>query len=392
MNPGGPEAPRLDGVVLTTAGTSTRKTLVLNGLPAGDAGTIEVFANPTCTGGEAQEVLGLTRTKEADETFRVIQMPPTSPRDHVTVTYTDESGNTSGLSGCRSAQTFGDGDRDGSVDPFDALGDLEDDPTGAIVVTDDEQLIVVATSTEGTTLTGVGPVDDPAPGTHPEGWSLPYGALRFRVEGLEPGGSAQVQIATVRGGSSILGSSYWKYGPPTPGTAPRWYLFDMDEASGTGAVIGAAPTGDGGFAPAFVLSLRDGARGDSDGGANGTITDPGGPVIGGDTDPTDPVDPTPPTEPTPPTGPTTPAAPGGPTALSAPGGAADPTSATGGGTDTGSGTQQATRLSDPATSADGALPRTGTDLGGLLQVAILLVAGGAFLYLVARRRRSSAPT
>lgn len=113
--------------------------------------------------------------------------------------------------------------------------------------------------------------------------------ISFRINGLEPGAATSVVMTTITGASPVAGTSYWKYGSPTPGAADRWYKFDHDEATGTGATLSEAIDIPGvGLRRAFQLDLRDGARGDNDGGANGTISDPGGPVTGGDTQaPTD---------------------------------------------------------------------------------------------------------
>ena len=82
------------------------------------------------------------------------------------------------------------------------------------------------------------------------------------------------------GDSPVAGTSYWKYGPQVTGGPDEWFDFVYDEETGTGAVLTDALNVPGfGIRRAFGLVLADGARGDSDGGANGSITDPGGPVI-----------------------------------------------------------------------------------------------------------------
>ena len=56
---------------------------------------------------------------------------------------------------------------------------------------------------------------------------------------------------------------YWKYGRTASNTTAHWYQF-----------AGAAIAGN-----TITLTLTDGADGDDDYTANGTITDPGGPGV-----------------------------------------------------------------------------------------------------------------
>ena len=127
--------------------TSTvRTTLLLKGLPEGDAGTIEVFAGDTCADPEAKYLLEINRVKGAEETARIIQIIGNATRDHYTVTYTHTNGKTSDLSNCIDHGTYPDGDGDGAVDPLDSVLDGEDDPTKAVIATDTEQLLVLSTT------------------------------------------------------------------------------------------------------------------------------------------------------------------------------------------------------------------------------------------------------
>jgi hypothetical protein len=367
--PGAPAAPELVAVVRSGSGATLRRTLVLGGLPAGDAGRIEVFANDTCSEPEARYLVDIVRTKEADETFRIIQVRERPNRDHFTVTYTDASGSTSELSTCVSGTIYPDADGDGSVDPLDDLvgSGGAGDPTRAVLPTDEEQLLVVSVAPEdpgtgqgGGRLENLTVVDDPAPDSHPAGWSLPYGALSFRVSGLAPGARTSVTLAAAFGSSPIAGSSYWKYGPPTPGAAPEWFDFALEDATGTGATLTDTQDIPGiGIRRAFTLWLGDGLRGDADGGANGTITDPGGPVIfDGVVSPEPPV--------TTPPQPTMPAP--------APGGPAGPGS------------------DDGPSTGDGTLARTGVPAGTWAGIAAGLLGLGLALLWLTDRRRSIGPS
>jgi LPXTG-motif cell wall-anchored protein len=356
----GPPTPSLLGAIRQGTGDDVRTTLVVRDLPDVGGGRVEVFANDDCADPEAQHLLETVRTTRPGQTHRVITIRGSAGRDHYTVTYTSPDGKTSNLSSCASVGSQPDGDGDGSVDMLDGALGFEGDPTRAVVVTDDERLLLVWAAGGGN-LERVQLGADPAPGEHPAGWQLAYGALGFRVAGLEPGAATKVALVAVEDGQTA-GTSYWKYGPAQPGATPTWFRFDPDEATGTGASL---VTMDvlGELRRAWVLDLRDGARGDSDGGANGSITDPGGPVLAeGEPEPAVPEEPVVIT--------TTSAV--TPTTVASPSGSS------------GSGSTGTATTSGGA--ARGALARTGADSRSPLVIgAGLLVAGGAFL--VVRRRR-----
>lgn len=219
----GPTAPRLVAAK-TGEGENYRITLTVANLPAGDAGRIEVFRNPTCDeeGGEAELLTSITRTKRAGQEARITQIPEPGSQGHFTVTYTTADGSTSALSPCATAQTFPDTDGDGSIDPLDALLDQADDPASGVIATD-----------ESNCSRGVSDL------------------VRVRGRRRDRNGRA-------------------------PDDARR------------------APT-----RPTTLLRARlgDGLRGDTDGAANGTITDPGGPVFYGGSTPFIPGTPQVPSDP-----------------------------------------------------------------------------------------------
>ncbi|XPP26037.1 MAG: right-handed parallel beta-helix repeat-containing protein [Leucobacter sp.] len=284
-NPDGPETPGIAAAIIADTDGSPLTTILIDGLAEGETGTIEVFANDTAAGGQAQHVLDATRSIGAHETVRIVQLA--SGRDHFTVTFTDSSGNTSELSEVGSRQGFPDSDGDGAVDPIDGILGLEQDPTVAILATRNEQLLLARVTPYdleedfgGGRFEDLRVVDDPTPGAHPEGWSLPYGALAFRISDLPYGGArTSVMFASFYGDDPLLGNAYWKYGPQATGGASGWYEFTWDETTQTGGTVSVADLGPLGFRTAHVLTFEDGARGDSDGGMNRSITDPGGPVI-----------------------------------------------------------------------------------------------------------------
>lgn len=353
----GPAPPDLRGVIRSGRGDDLRTTLLV-AVPTEGGGRLEVFANDDCDDPEARYDLGVVRTTLPGRSYRVIQFTGHAARDHFTITYTAD-GRTSPLSACGAVQDHADADGDGSVDPIDGLVGADEDPRNAVVATDDESLLLVSLADDAGRLERVALGADPAPGSHPEGWRLAYGALGFRVAGLAPGASATVTLADLDG-RTTAGDSYWKYGPPTAGAASRWYSFTVDAGTRTGATL-TTTTVLGEFRRVWALQLRDGARGDSDGGANGTITDPGGPVIGGEAMPSDPSVTVPPVT-------------------------------VGGPDSAGASTQPGPEAVGRGTPS-GPLPRTGVDPGLLIMVAMgSLVIGGALLRFGRRRRSVAAST
>jgi len=387
---GGPDVPKLAAAARSGSGADTRTTLLLTDLPKDDAGTIEVFANGDCAKPEAEFLMDINRKKSKTETARVIVMKGASTRDHFTVTYTNEDGRTSPLSNCADAGTYPDSDGDGSIDPFDATFGRAGDPGSGVYATDNEKLMMAsvspkdpATGEGGGRLERLEFVNDPAPDGHPSGWSMPYGVMRFRISGLAPGGRTGVSLAILDASDPFpAGVGYWKYGPQSAGGDPSWWNFSFDEATGTGAVVS-----DGVNLPLVgltrVVGLRfvDGGRGDSDGGANGTITDPGGPVFVSQA-PTDP--------------PVTDTTPDGssPPSAAAPSAAAPSAAAPSGSVP--AVVESASGSTPGATTAGSGAPSSGLSHTGITPAplvalgALLLVAGGIVVEVDRRRRRRRA--
>lgn len=283
----GPDAPTLRAAIAVYGQpNATRTTLLIEDIPEGASGRIEVFADDSCTapGGEAKHVLSATRTIEAGQTTRIVHLA--TGHDHLTVTYTDPTGNTSALSDCATRTDYADADNDGSVDPLDAILGWEADPTSGLVATPNEELLLVRAAPEFDSGGDLGTIGGGVlrqlrigeqPAGLPAGASMPYGAVFFEVHGIEPGGRAVVVLASLNE-NVPQGTSYWKYGPATPGAAPSWYDFVFDQASFTGARMTTSDFG-GALRNSYTLILADGGRGDADNTANGIVVDPGGPVL-----------------------------------------------------------------------------------------------------------------
>lgn len=379
----GPEAPDLAAAVRSGSGEDTRTTLLMKDLPEGDAGTIEVFANRNCASSEAQFLMDINRTKTATETARIIQIKGASTRDHFTVTYTDRDGNTSELSSCVDAGTYPDGDGDGSIDVFDEFVHAAGNPSAGVYATDNEKLMLALVSPyDERTGRGGGEIDrlefvnDPDSGSHPAGWTAPYGIMSFRIRNLQPGARTNIAFAIIDPSDPFpANTGYWKYGPETSGAAPTWWDFAFDDASGTGVrVTDGVDLPSIGITRVLSLALADGGRGDSDGGANGTITDPGGPVLGARTEP--PTTTTTTTTTTTPVTPTSGAGPVGAMAASSPPAATSPTVAS----------SPAAASSPTSATKAGSLPITGADPWALITAGLCALALGLVLITTARRR------
>lgn len=373
-----PEPPTIAAAIRTTYDGATRTALIVRDLPA-EAGRIEVFANASCADGEAEKVLDVVKEKAEGKTLQLILLKDRPNDDHFTVTFTSGDRRTSALSACQSIAPFADADGDGSQDGLDELAGAEDDPTTAVILTDLEQLVLVGVEgvdgSPGARFAGVGA--EAGPKERPGFLELPFGLLGFTIEGLEPGGSADVTLAVLDGGILDGEESYWKYGPPTAGASPTWYSFEYDPATKTGGQHGDLVVLPTGIKRTYTLSFVDGGRGDDDGGANGSIRDPGGFAVLTDEPPpsTTTTTTTTSTTTTAPTSTTT--APSTTTASSTSTSTAPltPSTAIGG-----------RGSSDPGVGS-GELARTGTDPRDPLSLGALLFAGGAVLLLLARRGR-----
>lgn len=364
-----PPDPEIAAAIRLVTGSSARTVLIVRGLP-GVAGELEIFANDSCADGEAEVVLGVRRSVADGEYVRVISLAARPSADNFTATFTTTANGTSALSACTSIEPHADDDGDGSPDVLDALVQAHDDPQRAVIVTDDDQLLLVETSVG--TLTGVGALDTPAP--LPNGVTLPYGAIGFAVEGVKLGGTALVHVVALTG-PTTSGNGYAKYGLEQPTDEPHWFRFDGNDGGagagngGPGAAAGPAVDVPGfGIRRGYLLTLQDGARGDSNGFTDGRIVDPGGPAIFA-ADGDDP----------------------GSGDGEQPGDTAAPTTTPipdGGGDAGTSGTDEVTTTSTvPAT-----LPATGAEAGPLGSLAAAALGAGLLLVVAAHRRRTGQPS
>jgi hypothetical protein len=103
-----------------------------------------------------------------------------------------------------------------------------------------------------------GHAQSPPAGTTPDGISFPHGLAVFTLQGCTPGFTVDLDWNL----PSTLpeGTQYWKYGPTPDDSTPHWYILPSTIAFDT-----------------VSFSVTDGALGDDDLTADGTVIDQGGP-------------------------------------------------------------------------------------------------------------------
>ncbi|MGI9265256.1 MAG: choice-of-anchor U domain-containing protein, partial [Gammaproteobacteria bacterium] len=150
------------------------------------------------------------------------------------------------------AANTGDGNTDGTADKSQAdVGSL---PDGGGVY----QTLV---SVDTLPLADVASVANPSPQDAPVGVTFDQGFLSFSVTGAP----ATPVTMTLTLGPNAIPTQFFNYGPETGNTADHWYDFAFDGTSGAQIT-----------ANVVTLTLVDGARGDADLTADGTIVVMGG--------------------------------------------------------------------------------------------------------------------
>jgi hypothetical protein len=278
---GGPNAlaaPALTAADRVTTGGVTRTWLAITGLPT-TGGTIEAFGNANCADPEGKYPLKL-QTTTPGSAEQVVTIVGNASLQGFTVTYTPSGGSTTAFSTCATVDSSAlDSNGDGIPDAIETLGPYgpqgAEFPTLAAVPTDNGGWIGLSLQGAGATaLTNVSPLADP--GTEPPGVSFPDGLVTFTIQGLAPGFSSKVD--EIYSPTTSTPATYWKFGPTSAGGPANWYQWALDPSMGTGAQAKQFTVG-GDLYAGFELTFVDGAPGDDDLTANGTITDPGGPAV-----------------------------------------------------------------------------------------------------------------
>ena len=98
----------------------------------------------------------------------------------------------------------------------------------------------------------------PVPPTAPSDTVFPHGLFDFTTSGCTPGST--ITMTVTYPAALPAGYVYWKYGPEPGNTTAHWYVMPATISGNTA-----------------TFSITDGAQGDDDLAANGTIVDQGGP-------------------------------------------------------------------------------------------------------------------
>ena len=148
-----------------------------------------------------------------------------------------------------------DGNRDGTPDTGQAN-------VASFQIPDASDYITLE-SAPGSTLQNCRAIT-PLPDNRPSDAVFEWGFFEFTISGIEKGASTQLMIYLPENAEP---AEYMKYGPTPKNTAEHWYAFNDDGE--TGASINGS---------IITLYFKDGARGDDDLTADGTIIDAGGPI------------------------------------------------------------------------------------------------------------------
>jgi hypothetical protein len=268
-------APAAPTIAAAIPEPNQRMWVVLTGLAPGATRTVALYANPACPGQATTSVFERDVTANSSGKALLVltgDKAAVSFAKNLTATATDVragSPSTSRLSACVVPGSQPDTDGDGIPDVVEdvAGAGLAGDPTRAALPRSGSGFNLYMT--DAGQLSGLTPASVDA--AAPFGVSVPDLAT-FSITGLSPGADADVAVLT-----SAVGATWWRYGPATPGAEPGWYVWSYDEQTDLGAKH-YADLGDKHDAQGWLLRFRDGAAGDDDGVANGTIVDPGGPA------------------------------------------------------------------------------------------------------------------
>ncbi len=158
------------------------------------------------------------------------------------------------------APNAGDGNGDGVPD-----NEQEHVASLPVVSGPNQGAYISVSAPPGQQIARVESTKNPAPDSFPQTLGAPAGFLAFEVQGITSGASTVVTIDLPDG---VTATDYLKFGPTPENLVSHWYSFAWDGTTGAQFQGGR-----------ILLHLTDGLRGDDDLLANGTIVDPGAPVL-----------------------------------------------------------------------------------------------------------------
>jgi hypothetical protein len=123
--------------------------------------------------------------------------------------------------------------------------------------TADANCVLDDSQTQVVNLGGAG-----APTSAPANSTLAYGMLQFTMQGCTPG-KTKLEVTVVYPDTLPAGTKYWKYGRTQDNPSPHWYVLNSAVISGN----------------SVKFTVVDGAQGDDDLLANGSVTDPIAPIV-----------------------------------------------------------------------------------------------------------------
>jgi hypothetical protein len=146
----------------------------------------------------------------------------------------------------------------------DGIPDYEQSNVSSFLTYDGQNYVTLVVPS-GKEISQLKVTDNPSPSDTPENAEFPFGFFDFSIDGLTPGEAVSVTLI-LHNAPTI--SKYYKYGMTPDILSPHWYEFTYD--SQTGAEINGN---------VITLHFVDGLRGDEDITVNGSIKEPGGPVL-----------------------------------------------------------------------------------------------------------------
>ena len=146
----------------------------------------------------------------------------------------------------------------------DGIPDYEQSNVSSFLTYDGQNYVTLVVPS-GKEISQLKVTDNPSPSDTPENAEFPFGFFDFSIDGLTPGEAVSVTLI-LHNAPTI--SKYYKYGMTPDILSPHWYEFTYD--SQTGAEINGN---------IITLHFVDGLRGDEDITVNGSIKEPGGPVL-----------------------------------------------------------------------------------------------------------------
>ncbi len=252
--------------IVGTLESAVNQVYTLQVFTVGDAGTL-VFLVATTTVATNGSGIGFFPSLDAI----AISAGGVTVGTSLVATATDSQHNTSEFS--QPIQVALDSDGDGIGDDVENAGPEANAAQNASIASfqdaanDGNYITLVAPP--GVTFQDVRPLENPAPDAPngpPSNVQFNAGFIEFKITNVPAKGVVNIQEILPVGSPTPI--DYYRYGPTPDNAAPHWYNWKFDASTGTGATFNGN---------IITLHFVDGARGDDDLAADGTIEDAGAP-------------------------------------------------------------------------------------------------------------------